>query len=226
MSATSNRALPVRTLVLLAGIVALVLVPFVLYGEPVDAWARETFAPGRPAGLAAQVLCVALLAGDVLLPVPSSLVSAAAAVAWGPWRGGALVALGMTLGSAIGYALGRWAGADRVRGWLGEAEAVRLARLYERHGEWIVLTLRPVPVLAEASAVFAGLGRMPWGRYLGLSVAANVVVALFYAGAGAVLRGAAPDAGLTALLVVLAGTALLWVLIRRFRDRAARTDGR
>jgi uncharacterized membrane protein YdjX (TVP38/TMEM64 family) len=212
--------LPARTLAVLGLVMVAVILPFMVSGEALDAWARAAFAPGRPLGLAAQASCVGLLAGDVLLPVPSSLVSATATVAWGPWRGGALVAVGMTLGSIFGCALGRWAGRERVRRWLGPSEDERLRRLYERHGEWIVLTLRPVPVLAEASAVFAGVGRMPWGRYLALSTVANVVVALFYAAAGAWLRGAAPDAGLTLLLAVLAATALAWVLIRRLRDRA------
>ena len=162
-----------------------------------------------------------LLASDVILPVPSSVVSTACGAGWGLWLGGTISTLGMSLGSVLGWGLGRWAGQGTVSRWLGEDETARIGRLYARYGNWIVVILRPVPVLAEASAIFAGLSRMPFGRYLVLSVVANAIVSLFYAGAGALIRRSAPGAAFLVLILMLAVAAALWSIARRRAPGAA-----
>ena len=170
----------VVTLVL-TGIIA----PFVAFGARFEEWSRALLADGG-AGVAGAVACVLLLAADVVLPVPSSLVSTAAGILWGGWIGALLSTLGMTLGSMLGFGLGHWAGAS-VRRWLGVEEERRLRGLHARHGDWMVVVARPLPVLAEASAVFAGMSRMSFGRFLTLSVAANAVVSIFYAALGTLI---------------------------------------
>jgi uncharacterized membrane protein YdjX (TVP38/TMEM64 family) len=206
-------ARPKRSILLGAIVLALVIVPFILFGDRIEAWSHTVLLDRRPAGPWPAVLCVVLLVSDVLLPVPSSLVSTACGLWWGLWAGTALSALGMTLGSVLGYAIGRYA--QSARRWVGEAEVARLERLFARHGEWIVVVLRPVPVLAEASAVFAGFSRMAIGRYMALSVAANVCVSLFYAGLGALIQRRAPAAGMLVLLLLLAGVAVAGIVARR-----------
>jgi hypothetical protein len=143
-----------RSVVIGLAVFALVILPFVLWGDRFDAWAHALL-DHEPRGLMPPLICIALLAGDVVLPVPSSLVSTAAGYWWGLWGGALVVMLGMTLGSWLGYVLG--AKASGLRRWMGEGEAERMHRLFARHGEWIVVMLRPVPVLAEASAVFRRL---------------------------------------------------------------------
>jgi uncharacterized membrane protein YdjX (TVP38/TMEM64 family) len=193
----------------------LVIAPFLLFGARIEAWAHALLLDRRPAGLAPRALCVLLLASDVVLPVPSSVVSTAAGLWWGLWAGAGLSTLGMQLGSWLGYALGMRATA--LRRWVGEDEAERLHRAFVRHGEWIVVTLRPVPVLAEASAVFAGFSRMDVRRYTALSLAANACVSLFYAAAGALLRDRAPGAGMVLLIATLVAVAGAWSWARRLR---------
>jgi uncharacterized membrane protein YdjX (TVP38/TMEM64 family) len=138
----------------------LVIAPFVLFGARIEAWAHALLLDRRPTGLAPRALCVALLASDVVLPVPSSVVSTAAGLWWGLWEGAALSTLGMQLGSWLGYALGMRATA--LRRWVGEDEAERLHRAFARHGEWIVVTLRPVPVPVDPAD--ASEGREASGR--------------------------------------------------------------
>jgi len=166
-------------------------------------------------------MCVLLLASDVFLPVPSSLVSTVCGMWWGVWLGTVVSTIGMTLGSVLGYGVGRWMGAGRVERWLGAEESQRLARLYARHGPWIVVILRPVPVLAEASTFFAGLSRMPATPFLVLSVAANLIVSIFYAALGDALRRFSPTAAFVLLIVVLALAVASYLRLRHRPDPRA-----
>lgn len=219
---TRSTGFPFRLPALVALVLILVVGPFLLFGSRIEEWTRLALEQGRNAGVTAQILCVLLLASDVLLPVPSSVVSAACGAWWGLWLGSALSALGMILGSCLGYGLGRWAGTGRLG--MGPGEEAKLHRLYARYGEWITVILRPVPVLAEASAIFAGLSRMSWTRFLGLSILANVVVSLFYAGAGVLIGGHSEAAGFIALILVLALAAgVLKATLFRPGDRSRRT---
>lgn len=193
----------------------LVIVPFVWFGDRVEVWAHALFLDRRPAGLMPRLLCVLLLAGDVVLPVPSSVLSTAAGLWWGLWEGALISTLGMQLGSWLGYWLG--SRASGLRRWIGDHEAERLRRAFARHGDWIVVTLRPVPVLAEASAVFAGFGRMHAGRFGLMSLAANACVSLFYAIAGVLLGRKSPGAGVLLLLLVLMGVATVGTAASRLR---------
>ena len=53
---------------------------------------------------------VGLLASDLLLPIPSSVLAVGTGAVFGTAMGALLVALGFTLGAWIGYEVGRSAG--------------------------------------------------------------------------------------------------------------------
>lgn len=197
-----------RAWILVALLLALVIVPFVAFGEGLEAWTRAELR--SDGGWVLQSVCVLLLAADVLLPVPSSLVGAACGAWWGAGVGTLVGALGLTLGSMLGWAIGRRAGAGGIGRWVGDAECRRIESWFARRGPWIVALLRPVPVLAEASAILAGVARMPWPRYLAISTLANVATAFSYAAAGTMLGRLPPWATALALLLVLALFASPW----------------
>ena len=92
---------------------AAIIVPFLLFEkqfEALGAW----LASGHASGWTSASIIAGLLALDVFLPVPSSIVSTGAGVLLGFWRGSAVIWIGMVLGCAIGYAFGaRAAGAAR-----------------------------------------------------------------------------------------------------------------
>ncbi|MCC6539958.1 MAG: VTT domain-containing protein [Bryobacterales bacterium] len=193
-----------------AAMLAAILIPFFLWEEPILAW-FETWRAAPPSAAMAALLA-ALLAADILLPVPSSLVSTAAGALLGFLPGALVSWAGMTAGSFIGYALGRGAAASR---WLPEADRARLARAQARYGDWLVIVFRSVPVLAEASAVFAGAAGMARGRFFTLAALANLGISLVYAGAGAFAAGRESFLLALAAAVALPGVAML--LVRRSR---------
>ncbi|WP_437631652.1 TVP38/TMEM64 family protein [Sorangium sp. So ce854] len=198
-----------------------ILVPFFLFADRLEAAARALLASPPPAAATALVLG-GLLAGDVVLPVPSSFVSTAAGGLLGFWRGTAVSWAGMMAGSALGYWLGARAGAPALRRMVGEAELARLARAAERHGPWFLLLFRGVPVLSEASVVFAGAGRMPRRAFATVTALANLGISATYAAVGASAAQLASTLPLFAGIVLLPGLALLLARLHERWRRAAR----
>jgi len=163
-------------------IVGIIVLPFILFGAEAVAIARGLADAGGQAGLLVALAIVALFAGDVFLPVPSSLLSVAAVALYG-WAGGLLIWLGMTLGCAIGYWLGSRAGRPLAERVLGPGEIARAERIAADVGPAALVVTRAVPVLAEAATVAAGLAAMPLGRFALATGLANAGIAFVYVAA-------------------------------------------
>jgi uncharacterized membrane protein YdjX (TVP38/TMEM64 family) len=172
-----------RWSILIAIMFALIIVPFLIFEkqfEQLGAW----LAGGHASGWLSATTIAALLALDVFLPVPSSIVSTGAGVLLGFWRGAAIIWVGMTIGCAIGYAFGAKA-AGAARKVVGADGLVRASAIMDRHGSWALVVCRPIPVLAESSVVFAGLVRSPIRPFIWMTTLANLGIAIAYAAVGA-----------------------------------------
>lgn len=172
-----------RWLILVGLMFALVIIPFLIFEkqfEQLGTWLAE----GHASGWASAATIGALLALDVFLPVPSSIVSTGAGVLLGFWRGAVVIWIGMTLGCVIGYAFGARA-AGAARRLVGDDGLGRAATVMDRYGAWALVVCRPIPVLAESSVVFAGLVRTPIGAFTWLTTLSNLGIAMAYAAVGA-----------------------------------------
>ena len=142
-----------RWVILVGLLLTLVILPFLIFEkqfEQLGTWLAE----GHASGWASAAAIGALLALDVFLPVPSSIVSTGAGVLLGFWRGAAVIWIGMTMGCAIGYAFGARA-APAARRLVGADSLARASTVMERYGPWaLVVCVRSG--LAEASVVFGG----------------------------------------------------------------------
>jgi 3-dehydroquinate synthase len=190
----------------------MILVPFLLFEGEVVRLAQWMFGPGRAAGPLLALAILALFAFDVVLPVPSSLVSVAAVALFG-WAGGVLIWLGMSVGCALGYWLGSRAGRPLALRFLGEGEIERAERIAAHLGPATLVLTRAVPVFAEAATVAAGLAAMPLRRFAAATGLANAGIALIYSAAG----GAAADSGRSFLMLFAAAVlvpALAWLAFR------------
>ena len=164
-------------------LIGLVLLPFLLFEEQFNAFAEHVTRSESSQWLVA-VAVFGLLALDVFLPVPSSIVSTAAGVFLGFLAGAAVVWAGMMAGCALGYVVGS-RGSGAARRLVGSDGIERASALVRRYGELTIVLCRPVPVLAEASVVFAGLVHAPFGRFLRLTAVSNLGIALGYSAFGA-----------------------------------------
>ena len=168
----------------IAVLLAAILIPFFLYEEPINAWTQAFLKQEDSQGLVSAILG-GLLAADLVLPIPSSVLSTAAGYLLGLWAGSFVTWAGMTLGCLIGYGLGATAGRKLTRGIVGDDELDRASLARSRFGDWMIVIFRAVPVLAEASVLFAGVVGMPIRRFLLLATLSNVGIALAYAAVGA-----------------------------------------
>lgn len=194
------------------GLVAMILVPFLLFEADILGLVQRLFAPGRVAGPLLALVILGLLAGDVFLPVPSSLVSVAAVALYG-WAGGVLIWLGMSMGCGVGYWLGSRAGRPLALRFLGRSELERAQRIAAGLGAPTLVLTRAVPVFAEAATVAAGLAAMPLRRFAAATGLANAGIALLYAAAGE----AAAGSGRSFLMLFAAAVvlpALAWLALR------------
>jgi membrane protein DedA with SNARE-associated domain len=175
-----------RWAVLWVILITMVLLPLVLFGELFEEFGKQITQSATSRWLVAGAV-FSLLALDVFLPVPSSLVSTGAGVLLGFAAGTTVVWSGMMAGCLLGYAVGS-RGSAAAKRLVGEDGIARAADLVNRYGDLTIVLCRPVPVLAEASVVFAGLVRAHYGRFLRLTATSNLGIAAGYGAVGAYSR--------------------------------------
>lgn len=217
-----------RPLLILTLVLAVPVLPFVLLGDRVEPWIAAWFDP-PPSPLAMWWLVAAALATDVLLPVPSSLISTLSGAKLGIVGGTTASWVGMTAGAVLGFALARrWGRPLAVR--LASAEDIdRLDRLAARAGPALVVLTRAVPVFAEAAVLLLGINRLAWRRFLPALVLSNLGIALAYAAFGEVAgrHEWLPVALGVSVAAPLGATAVArWALARRERQRRSASAGK
>lgn len=201
---------------LIVVILALVIVPWLLWGEPVAGW-FERWVSTQPARSAVALIVFGLLALDIFLPVPSSFVAAYAGVALGVGLGALASTAGLVISCVIGYGVAADWGRRGARRWVGPQAFEQVERSAQRYGDSVVLLLRPVPVLAEASVFFAGMTRVPFGRFFALSTLANALIATVYAWSGSVSASSGRYELVVLVACALPFAGILWA--RRIRGR-------
>ncbi|MBX3655178.1 MAG: VTT domain-containing protein [Ramlibacter sp.] len=195
----------------LLAVLLCILIPFALWGEAMDRAAPHWIGYADHAVWIAT-LGVALLVADVLLPVPSSVVGMALCWTLGPAWGGGALALGLTLSFAFGYALGRLVPEPQLRRWVGAALWDRVRERARHRALWWIVAARALPVLAEMSALLAGVWRVPVLPAMLMAALSSCGVAALYA-ASAWFGTNEPGMAVT-LLATMALPALTWLLHR------------
>lgn len=208
-----KRPLPWRAIALFLFVSAVVLATFFLWGERIDAWTQKVVEKAADDKTLIAVILFLVLASDIFLPVPSSIASTACGLVLGPVLGFAVSFLAMSASAASGYALGRFASGTAAR-IVGASDMAALREFQRRAGPWTLLALRPVPVLSEVSAVFAGIGRIPVVPTALQLALGNAVVSLVYVLVGAFFADADQGAWL-AFLAAMAVSGVFFLIRSR-----------
>jgi uncharacterized membrane protein YdjX (TVP38/TMEM64 family) len=163
------------------------IVPFLGFGPwfegRIEGWLDP---PPSPAAVALGT--VALLSTDVLLPIPSSVVSTVAGAQLGIGLATLASWLGMTLGAVVGFVLAKSFGRG-VAAWLSSADDLdRLDTVACRFGPWVLIVTRALPILAEAAVLLMGAARLPWRKFLPAIMLSNLGIALVYSILGHLAR--------------------------------------
>jgi uncharacterized membrane protein YdjX (TVP38/TMEM64 family) len=178
-------------------------------GFDLEALVSGWLANAGPRSAAAIVL---LLASDVILPVPSSLVMVLSGAAFGVGWGSLIALVGSIVGEWLGFELVRRFGRGFAARFVGEDDFQRFSQLLDRHGALGVVLTRPLPIVMETMSVIAGLSRMRRTTFLMASFVGTVPIVLVYAYAGAESRRL--GSVVPAVVILVSVTALGWLWYR------------
>jgi uncharacterized membrane protein YdjX (TVP38/TMEM64 family) len=209
-----------RTIALIAGVAGAVILSKLLIenvlGIQLDTLVESWMARAGTGGGAIAV--VTLLAADLFLPIPSSLVMVLSGAIFGVLWGSVFSLMGSIGGEWLGFELVRRYGRRASSKMVGDDELERLSRVFARHGAAVVVVTRALPVVMETMSVVAGLSKMNRGSFLVASLLGTAPIVVVYAYAGAVSRQTGSLVPAIIMLIAVAG--LGWILFRaRIADR-------
>ncbi len=190
------------------------VVPFVLFGEHSETWIRQNLLSDAVIAGSGQpfLIVVAVLASDILLPVPSSAVLTFAGARLG-WLAGTIAGwLGLTISCLVGYWLGHRFGLPLVRRLSSPQHIQAARRRIDRQGPWMLLASRALPVIAEACVLVCGVYRMRFRSFIVAVAIANLALSATFCALG--LLSASAGWFLPAMLVSIAVPCLLMLLFK------------
>ena len=109
------------------------------------------------------------------LPGDSLLFAVGAIAALGgldPFLAGGIIAIAAFLGDNTNYFFGRWVGPKVFKGesrWLNKAYLQKTQGYYDRWGPQTVIIARFLPIIRTFAPFVAGVGRMPYKRFISFS---------------------------------------------------------
>ncbi|MFI4877149.1 MAG: TVP38/TMEM64 family protein [Blastopirellula sp. JB062] len=137
-----------------------------------------------PSAPLTALLVFTLLAADIVLPVPSSVVNTLAGSQLGTFAAAIVCWAGMTTGATIAFGLARRYGDPIVRRYTKDSDVAGMRKVADRIGPWGIALTRALPILAEAMVLLLGASRLPWRRFLPPTALANLGIAIAYAAFG------------------------------------------
>ena len=158
------------------------IVPFLLMGNWLETLVQAWFSNVAPrtSRWTAGTAIIAGLVADIVLPIPSSVLLTFAGKCFGGWAGAAIGWVGLNLSAAVGFWTSRNYGQPIAERFSSKEDIEDFQWLDETAGWWSLIACRPLPILAEASVIFAGLSKMPTQRFWPPVIISNGVIALLY----------------------------------------------
>lgn len=129
----------------------------------------ETLSQG---GFLSAIISMALLAADMFLPTPSTIIMIANGYIFGLSTGLFISFIGMMIGNLIGFGVGKYGG-QWLENFFPTEKRTSTANFMEKWGVLAIIISRPIPVLAESVMLLAGTTKMSffkifWSTTLGI----------------------------------------------------------
>jgi uncharacterized membrane protein YdjX (TVP38/TMEM64 family) len=174
----------VRSGLIVIGVLSLVLASCTRIPTPQEA--NDAVLTLRTYESWAWALGIALIWGDVVLPVPQAAVIAALGIIYGTLLGGLLGSLGLITGGLLGYVLMLTSARRYVQRFVGLKSLHKMERLFDRSGAWAIVLTRSLPYSVPEAIVFcAGLAGMPMRKFTAALTIGSVPTAFAFAAIGA-----------------------------------------
>ncbi|MEI6970440.1 MAG: VTT domain-containing protein [bacterium] len=183
----------------------------------VTAW-FESMRGGHGGSWFIALVIFGLLSGDLILPIPSSVVMTLSGYMLGFPAGAAVTFAGAMASAMLGFGLCRVFGRKAFVRLVGAKDESRIERFMSRYGEWGIILSRSVPMLTEVVSCLAGLSEIGFLRFVLLSACGALPICVVYAWAGATSGGVPAGIGwavLLAFVIPAAGFAIVRLLTRK-----------
>ena len=202
-----------RLLWVFLALAALVLGIWLAWG---GAWENQFTLAGsvewlERAGSWAWAAGIGLLVGDLILPVPSTVVISALGFVYGSLLGGLVASVGLMSAGLAGYGVGRLCGERLARRWLGDRDFEKGRDIFSKGGGWVVAVSRALPILPEVISCTAGLVRMPFRKFLTSLACGSFPMGFLFAAIG----NAGHTAPVRAFVLSLVVPGVLWAVASR-----------
>lgn len=164
----------------------------------------ETFIQNQ--SMSAALIAVCLLIADVFLPVPSSLIMIANGAIFGPFIGTIVSLIGCMGATWSAFLIGKQSRPWVIARFVSAEQMANAQQLFEQWGMAALIVTRPIPLLAETTAIVAGTSGMAYREMFIAALAGSVPAAALYAFTGSIaleLNSALWSFGLVIMISVL-----------------------
>ena len=206
-STQMKNAKNLKSIAIWAILITIVLIPFFIFEESINSWINVLISENADNTFILAAILFAVLASDIFLPIPSCLLSAMCGAFLGPVLGFIVSFAAMSVSSVIGFFIGSTA-SSLARRLMSDNE--KSLESNAKSGPFMLFILRPVPVLAECSCVYAGLRRYNFAKCLVWLSVGNAVISAVYAAIGHFGRANDSFVPAFAAVVVLSGIGFLF----------------
>lgn len=202
-----NNAKNFKSMAVWAILITIVLIPFFIFEESVNNRINVLVSENSGNTFALAAILFAVLASDIFLPIPSCLLSAMCGAFLGPVLGFIVSFAAMSVSGVIGFFIGSTA-SSLAHKLISDNE--KSLESNAKSGPFMLFILRPVPVLAECSCVYAGLRRYNFAKCVVWLSVGNAVISAVYAVIGHFGRANDSFVPAFAAVVVLSGIGFLF----------------
>jgi uncharacterized membrane protein YdjX (TVP38/TMEM64 family) len=117
------------------------------------------------------LIVLAMIAQMFLLVIPTPLLMVVSVVAYGAWKGGAIILIAIFCASSVAYAIGAYFGTPLIERLLGKKSKDKVEGFIEKYGFYAVIVTRLSPFLSnDAISFVSGILRMGYWRFIGATM--------------------------------------------------------
>lgn len=158
-------------------------------------------------------LIITLLAIDLFLPIPSSIIMVLSGVVLGTFWGAIASFIGAILSAIIGFGLCRRLGQKAFDRFIGTEDTENIKKWFNDYGLLAIIISRPVPMLTEILSCLAGLSHIKFLPFIIASTLGTLPICFIYSYAGS----SGKDATTFAVLIALVIPALGWIITKKIK---------
>ncbi len=150
-----------------------------------------------------------VLASDIILPVPSSIVMYTNGYVLGLFSGATLSLIALMIGSVVGYYLGKFTSMG-----IKSTSDIRTQTILSNYGALSILVTRGIPIISESISIVCGYNQLPFKQYFIMNLIGYIPLCLLYAFCGSI--GYNRDTFLISFGCSLLISAAFWVIGKKF----------